>query len=444
MLTFRISGLLTAMLLSWGLFAQNVGAQLVAPAGGAQRAADYIVAVVNSEPITNLQVRQEVQRVSKRLAQAQQPLPDARELADQVLERLINDRAQLQLAREIGVKVDEAAVDDAELSVARQNQVDKAEMYRRLAADGLDRTQFRNQLRDQLMMGRVRDREVAQKVRVSELEIDQFLREQQKTIDVSAMQLNMAHVLIALPDEPSAVQVAAGQAKAQRILERARAQEDFAKLALEASEAPDARSGGQFGLRTADRYPALFVDAVRDLPVGGLTVVRSGAGFHVIKLLEKRAPGMPASTTQQTRASHILLRASAQLGEAAARERLAQIRQRIVSGQVDFATAARQNSDDGSAAQGGDLGWAEPGQFVPEFEDTMNSLAPGELSEPLVSRFGVHLIVVNERRTVTLSARDIREAVRAQLREKKIDDAFLNWAQTLRSRAYVEMRQPPS
>lgn len=444
MLTFRNPGLLTTVLLSGALFAQSVGAQLAPPTGGVQRAADYIVAVVNSEPITNLQVRQEVQRVSKRLAQAQQPLPDARELAEQVLERLINDRAQLQLAREIGVRIDEAAVDDAELSVARQNQVDKAEMYRRLAADGLDRTQFRNQLRDQLMMGRVRDREVAQKVRVSELEIDQYLREQQKNTDVSTMQLNMAHVLIALPDEPSAVQLAAGQAKAQRILERARAQEDFAKLAVEASEAPDARSGGQFGLRAADRYPSLFVDAVRELPVGGLTIVRSGAGFHVIKLLEKRAPGMPASTTQQTRASHILLRTSAQLGEAAARERLGQIRQRLVAGQVDFATAARQNSDDGSAAQGGDLGWAEPGQFVPEFEDTMNNLAPGQISEPLVSRFGVHLIVVNERRTVTLGAREIREAVRAQLREKKIDDAFLNWAQTLRSRAYVEMRQPPS
>ena len=415
----------------------------VAESSGAQRSADYIVAVVNSEPITNHQVRQEMQRYAQQLAQAQQPIPDARELASQVLERLINDRAQLHFARESGVKIDEAAIDDAEQSVARQNQIDVAEIHRRLTADGIERSQFRGHLRDQLTLVRVREREVNQKVRVSELEIDQYLRDQEKNPDMSSMDLHIAHVLLAVPDDPAAALVAAAQTKAQGVLERARAGEDFSALAREMSAAPDAVNGGELGLRRADRYPALFVDATRDLAVGGLTIVRSGAGFHVLKVIEKRAAGMPATTSVQTRASHILLRLSAQLGESAAREKLSDMRKRILAGQADFATLARESSQDGSAAQGGDLGWASAGQFVPEFEETMNALAPGQISEPLVSRFGVHLIQVKERRTATLSAREQREGVRAILREKKMDDAFLAWSQDLRARAYVEMRQPP-
>ena len=228
------------------------------------------------------------------------------------------------------------------------------------------------------------------------------------------------------------------------MLDSARAGEDFARLARENSDAAGAADGGEIGLRQADRYPVLFVDAARALPVGGLTLVRSGAGFHVLKVIEKRAGGMPATSTIQTRASHILLRLSVQLGEAAAREKLADFRKRILAGQADFATLAKEHSQDGSAARGGDLGWASSGQFVPEFEDAMNALAPGRISEPLVSRFGVHLIKVEERRTVQLSQREQREAIRAMLREKKLDTAYATWVQDLRARAYVEMREPPT
>ena len=197
------------------------------------------------------------------------------------------------------------------------------------------------------------------------------------------------------------------------------------------------------GLRPVDRYPTLFVDTSRDMAVGDLRVVRSGAGLHVLKLIEKRISGMPATTVEQTLASHILLRPSAQLSEAQARERLNGFRTRIVSGQVEFAALAREFSQDGSASQGGELGWAVPGQFVPEFEDVMNALAPGEVSEPFTSRFGVHLMTVKQRRVVPLTPREQREAVRGRLREKKVDDAFATWAQELRARAYVEMRDPP-
>ena len=423
------------------------GPAAVAPAtpGASQRPADYIVAIVNTEPITNQQVRFEVQRITRQLAQAQRPVPDVGEMTAQVLDNLINDRAQLHLARENGIKIDEAAVDEAEQSVARQNQIDVAEVRKRLAADGIDLSVFRGQLRDQLMLGKVRDREVNLKVRVSELEIDQYLRDRQKNQDDSQSELNIAHVLVALPDDASAAQVAVAQAKAHRVLEGARSGEDFARLARENSNAAGAAdSGGEIGVRRADRYPALFVDATRALPVGGLTLVRSGAGFHVLKLLEKRAGGMPATAAVQTHASHILLRTSAQLSEAAARERLLDLRKRIVAGQADFATLARENSQDGSAAKGGDLGWANAGQFVPEFEEALVALAPGEIGEPVVSRFGVHLIKVLERRTVQLSQREQREAIRAMLREKKLDEAYLAWIRDLRARAYVEMRAPPS
>ena len=421
------------------------GPAVVSPQAGTstQQAADYIVAVVNSEPITNHQVRQETQRLARQIAQAQQPLPDSRTLSAQALERLINERVQLQSARETGIKVDDAAVDEAEQNVARQNQLDLAELHKRLVADGLDRRQFRNNLRDQLILVRLRDREMNQKGRVTDLEIDQYLREQQKMQGALAPDIHIAHVLLALPDDPTAAQLAEAQAKAQRVVERARAGEDFSALAREMSRAPDAVNGGQLGMRPADRYPTLFVDATRDLAVGGIAVVRSGAGLHVLKLLDRRAKGMPANTVEQTSASHILLRLTPQMGEAAAIGKLREFRTRILAGQADFATLARENSQDGSAAQGGELGWASPGQFVPEFEETMSGLAPGQISEPLVSRFGVHLITVKQRRTTQVSQREQREAVRGMLREKKLDEAFVNWAQDLRARAYVEMREPP-
>ena len=434
-------------LLALAVSAQTLRVPVVpAPATGAgstQQSSDYIVALVNSEPITNQQVRLELQRVMTQLAQAQQRPPDTRELTAQVLERLIGEKAQLQLARELGVKIEEAAVDDAEQSIARQNQVSVPEVYARLAAEGIERGQFRSQLRDQLLILRVREREMAQKGKVGELEIDQYVRDRQKNQDVSAMELDIAHILIALADEPSPAQIAAAQAKAQRILDRARAEPDFFKLARESSEASDAAAGGHLGLRPADRQPPVFVEAVRDRAAGELAVVRSGAGYHVLKVIEKRTAGMPATSKPQTRASHILLRLSPQLTDTAARERLAAMKKLLEAGQADFAVLARENSQDASAAQGGDLGWAGPGLFVPEFEETMSALAPGQISDPLVSRFGVHLITVKERRSVALSQREIREAIRSILREKKQDEAFVIWAQELRSRAYVEMRQPP-
>ena len=417
----------------------------VPDAPGRQRPADFIVAVVNSEPITNYHVNVEVRRILQQYAQQRRPQPDLRELSREVLERLINDRAQLQLARDTGIKVDEPSVDQAEQMVARQNQMTVPELRRRIELEGLDLRQFRDQLRDQLMLTRLREREVDPRVRVSDLEVEQYLQEQLATSSDPTKQLiNMAQILVAVPENASEAQVTAQQDKAQKALARARAGEDFATLVREFSDAKDKSNGGQLGLRSADRYPTLFLEATQSLAVGGVSgLVRSGAGFHILQLIERRAAGLPPMTVTQSRARHILLVPSAQLSEAAARDKLLDFRKRIQSGQADFAILARENSQDGSAAQGGDLGWANPGQFVPEFEEAMNRLAPGQISEPLISRFGVHLIQLLERRNSTLGEREQREMIRNMLREKKFAEVYAAWAQDVRGRAYVELREAP-
>ena len=414
------------------------------PPSATQQAADFIVAVVNAEPVTNNDVRMEARRLAQQLAQQRQPQASAAELASAALERLINSKAQLQFARESGVRVSDADVDLAEQSVARQNKMELAEMHRRLVLDGTTVSQFRKQLREQITLTRVREREVDTKVRVSDTEVDQYIQNQKNSASASVQEIHLAQVLVAVPESATAEQTSVLQAKAQRVLDRARAGEDFAALARELSDAADRANGGQLGLRSVDRYPQLFIDATQNLGTGELAgPLRSGAGFHILKVIEKRSSGMPAMTVVQSRARHILLRTSAQLSESAARARLDGFRQRIQAGQADFATLARENSQDGSAAQGGDLGWAKPGQFVPEFEEVMNALAPGQISAPLTSRFGVHLIQLTERRTATLSQREQREAVREMLRESRLEEAYATWERDVRARAYVDLREPP-
>jgi peptidyl-prolyl cis-trans isomerase SurA len=233
------------------------------------------------------------------------------------------------------------------------------------------------------------------------------------------------------------------QAQAQALLVRIRSGEDFVALVKQHSDA-DRSKGGEFGLRRADRYPPTFVQATQSVAAGAVSeLVRSGAGFHILKVLERRAPSALSRSVLQSHANHILLRTGPELSQAAAVAKLADIRQRIASGKTDFASAAREYSQDGSAAQGGDLGWATPGMFVPEFEDVMNRLTDGQISNPMVSRFGVHLIQLVERRRVDLSPREVRELIRNQLRETKLDEAYATWTRDVRERAYVELREPP-
>ena len=417
-----------------------------APTGQAagQQSADFIVVVVNSEPITNNEVRTKLMRTELQLKQQGLAIPPRSELVPQLLERMIQDKAQLQAAQASGLKVDDNAVDTAVLSIASQNQINVDELRRRLKADGIDYAQFRAELRDELLVTRLRQREVESKASVSEQEIDQYLRDQQGSAGASANMLNLGEILLPLPENATPEQLAAQQAKAQKVLERARAGGDFAALAAEFSASKSRGEGGQMGLRSVDRYPPLFVEATKNLRAGELAgPVRSGAGLHILKVLEKKQGGVPDALVTQTHARHILLRLTPKFTEAMAVEKLTAFKKRIEAGQADFAALARESSQDGSAKQGGDLGWAAPGMFVPEFEATMNALGPNQISEPLVSRFGVHLLQVLERREAALSPREQRETVRELLRSKKQNEAYALWVQELRGRAYVELRELP-
>lgn len=414
------------------------------PGAGGQRQADFIVAVVNSEPVTNNEVRSKLVRAEQQLSQRGGAMPPRNELVRLVLERLISDRAQLQMARTSGIRVDDNAVENAITGVAQQNQLTVEEFRRRLVTEGIPYAQFRSEVRDELLVTRLRQREVDSRVTVTEADIDQFLRDQEGSNDPAAIELNLAQILVPVPENATPEQIAALQARAAQVAQRARAGGDFTALANELSDAQVRITGGQMGLRPADRYPPLFLEATQNLLTGGVAgPVRSGAGFHVLKVLEKKQAGVPGVNITQTRARHILLRPTAQLTEAAAVQKLLDIKKRVAAGQADFAKEAQDNSVDGSAKDGGDLGWTNPGSFVPEFEQAMNGLSPGQISDPVISRFGAHLIQVMERRVNQLSARDQREMVRNIVREKKQEEAYLVWAQEVRGRAYVEYREPP-
>ena len=415
------------------------------PADNSPRAADYIVAVVNAEPITNHEVRTRMGRFEQQLAQQGQRLPPPAEFRRQVLDRLISEKAQLQLARELGIKVEDSAVDQAEQTVARQNGIEVPELRRRAAAEGLPLSQFRDELRSQITLTRLRERELESRIKVSDQDVEQYLREQQAGGNNAPAEINLAHILVAVPENANDAQVARLRARAQQVRERARAGEEFAKLAREFSDAPGNPGGdGSLGLRSPERYPALFVQAVENLAEGGVSdVVRSGAGFHVLKLVEKRKSAAVGMNVVQTHARHILLRPGPQLSEGAAVQKLQDFRKRIEAGQADFAQLAKDFSQDASARAGGDLGWATPGMFVPEFEEALAPLAPGQLGGPIISRFGVHLLQLLERRQAALSPREQREVARNLVREKKLDEAYAQWAQEVRGRAYVEFREPP-
>ena len=427
------------------LVAPAVTATTPRPGAAVQQQADFIVAVVNSEPITNSEVRAKLVRTEQQLQQQGVAPPPRGELVAQLLERMIIDKVQLQMARASGLKVDDNAVEAAVQTVARQNQTTVEELRRRLKADGIDYAQFRSEIRDELLVNRLRQREVESRVTVSEQDIDQYLRDQDgKAGAASSLALNLAEILVAVPENATPEQVATLQAKAREIMERARSGSDFTALANEFSASSTRSNGGQMGLRSVERYPPLFVEATQNLRAGELAgPVRSGAGFHILKVIEKRQGSVPDAVITQTHARHILLRLTPRLTEAAAVEKLAGFRKRILAGQADFAALARENSQDASAKEGGDLGWVGAGSFVPEFEKVMNALTPNQISEPLVSRFGVHLVQVLERREAPITPRDQREMVRGLLREKKQNEAYALWAQDIRGRAYVEFREPP-
>ncbi|MBN8280814.1 MAG: peptidylprolyl isomerase [Gammaproteobacteria bacterium] len=403
---------------------------------------DRIVAVVNSEVITLSDLRQRVAQVTRQLTRQGTTLPSSDVLEKQVLERQIMERLQLQLANETSLRVDDLTLDRAVGRIADNNKMSMTQFRQALEQDGLSWERFREEVRNEMLLTRVREREVESRIVVSDAEVSNFLAHPENA--TGQEEYNLSHILFRAPDGATPEQLARLRSKAEDVAARVARGEPFDKLAASYSDAPDALTGGNLGWRGADRLPSLFAEAVTSLKPGETTpILRSAAGFHIVRVVDRKGggqSGVPAQV-QQTRARHILIKTSEVVTDADARRRLTDLRERVVQGGANFGELARMHSADLSASKGGDLGWIYPGDTVPEFEQAMDALKPGEISQPIQSPFGWHLILVEDRRVQDVSDERKRAAARNALRERKSDEAYQDWLRQLRDRAYVEYRR---
>lgn len=401
--------------------------------------ADRIVAVVNDEVITLNELRTRLDTALAQLKQQGTPLPPRDVLERQMLERLIVDRIQLQQARDTGLRIDDTQLDQALNRIAAGNKMSLAQFRLALERDGVPYGKFREQIREEMTVARLREREVDNRLVISDAEVDNFLESEAAKSGSGGDEVQVAHILLRAPESASPEQLQKLKAKADQVLERIRKGEDFSQLAASYSDAPDALQGGVLSPRPIDRLPGLFVEVVSKMKPGDVSpLLKSPNGFHIVKLLGKKG-GLSLPPVQQTHARHILIRVNELVSESEALHKLTGLRDRLVHG-GDFAELARLYSQDGSAAKGGDLGWLYPGDTVPEFERAMDRLAPKELSQPVKSPFGFHLIMVIERRVQDVSDERKRMSARVALRERKLDEAYQDWLRQIRDRAYVEYR----
>ncbi len=418
--------------------------QVAGPAA-AQRVSlvDRIVAVVNTEVVTQTELTERIAIAERQFKRQNTPAPEPRQLERQVLERLILEKSQLQLAKETGLRADEVQLDRALARMAENNKLTLAAFREALEKDGLKFDRFREEVRGEIMLTRLREREVDDKIQVSDSEIDLYIAEAQGPgAPLGDVEYNFAHVLLRLPEQASPETIQAARGRAERVIAEARGGADFARLAASNSDAPDALAGGNMGWRSHDRLPEVFSAALKDLRPGEVSPpLRSPAGYHVLKLIERRggAPSLTGAPVQQTRVRHILIKTNEVVSEVDARRRLVGLRERIASG-TEFAEMARLQSEDSSASKGGDLDWIYKGDTVPEFERAMDELKAGELSQPVKTQFGFHLIQVLERRVADVSAERRRFQARQALRERRADEAYQDWLRQLRDRTYVEIR----
>jgi peptidyl-prolyl cis-trans isomerase SurA len=407
----------------------------------AARSADYLVAVVNSESVTNNEVQVRLAKLQQESIEKGGAQPTQAELRKQALDALVEERVLVTYARDNGVKVDDGEVDRAISNIASSNKMTAEQLRDRLRQQGVDYATFRNGIRDQITIERIREREVIAHIRVTDAEVADYIAKMRGG-HTATPQLDIAQILIGVPDKATPAVEAERKARAEQALARVHNGEPFEQVAREMSEDSNKTKGGEMGSRAADKYPDLFAKAVADVKVGGTTgLVRSGAGFHILKVISRGEES--GLTVTQTRVRHIVLRPSAQLGIDAVERRILDFRQQIATGAKTFEEIARQYSEDGSAQSGGDLGWASPGSFVPEFEEAMDKLPISGLSGPVRSRFGVHLIQVLDRRDTTVDPKALREQATNALKEKKFEPAYAEWVADLRAKAFIEYREPP-
>jgi peptidyl-prolyl cis-trans isomerase SurA len=405
---------------------------------------DAIVAVVNNDVITRQELMTRANMIERRMQRQGITLPPQPEFQRQVLERLIVDKAQLQMAKDSGIKVDDSIVDRAVARIAEQNKMSLQEFRNQVERDGTTFPRFREELRNEITMQRLREREVDNKIQISESEIENYLAAQQGSSQAQ-QEYDIAQILIRTPENATAEQMAARHQRAEEVLQQLRTGADFAKTAATYSDSSDALTGGDLGWRNQDRLPQLFLNAVVNLKPGQVSaIVQSPNGFHILKLvgLRSASAGNPQSvpSVQQTHARHILIKVNQIVTAADARRKLMELKERLNNNAAKFEDLAKLYSNDLSASNGGDLGWIYPGDTVPEFERAMDALQPGQISDPVESPFGFHLIQVLERKTDDVSKERLRMAARQAIRERKLDEATQDWLRQLRDQAYVEYR----
>jgi len=399
---------------------------------------DRVVAVVNDEAITQYEVDEQRRTVLIQMREAKVSPPPTDVLDRQVLERLVTERALLQYAKETGVRVDDTAVERTVQRIAQENKLTPDEFRAVLEREQIPYAKYREDIRREITLQRLREREVESRISVSDADVDQFLATSAAR-DGGDVEYLLSHILVSVPEQSSPEQVAARQQRAVAALQQVKTGGDFAQVAASFSDAQDALTGGNLGWRSAARLPTVFVEVVRGLEKGGVSnVLRSPAGFHIVKLVDVRDRNAP-TIVEQTRVRHILIRVNETVSDADARIRIDRVKDRLDSG-AKFEDMARVNSEDPSSAKGGELGWVNPGDTVPEFERAMNGLAPGATSMPVRTPFGWHLIRVEERRQQDVTKERQREQARAAIRQRKADEQFQEFVRQTRDRAYVEYK----
>ncbi len=425
--------------LLFATLALAAGAASAQPSAASRPAAlDRVVAVVNDEALTQYDLEEAKRIVLQQLKQqnVQQPAPDV--LEKQLLERLVTERALLQFAKESGIKVDDTQVERAIQRIAEDNKMTVDALRQALAKDNVPYTKYRDDVRNEIVIQRLREREVDNRITVSDAEVEQYLA----TIKAQSggeAEYRLAHILVLVPEQASSAQIEAKKRRAEEALKSVGEGADFGQVAAGFSDASDALSGGNLGWRPGARLPTVFAEAVRGMKVGEVSpVLRSAAGFHIVKLLERRSHDEP-SVVDQTHARHILVRVNEVTSEADAKTKIDRLKDRLESG-AKFVDLAKLNSEDPSSAKGGDLGWINPGDVVPAFEEAMNKLPLNQVSAPVRTPFGWHLIEVQERRKQDVTADRDRMQAQVAIRQRKSEEGFQDWIRQTRDRAYVELR----
>ena len=400
---------------------------------------DRIIAVVNEDVITQKELDEMLKHTIRQLQTRGVQAPAHDVLEKQLLERFIVNRLQLQMAKETGLVVSDTDLDDTLRRIAKENKMSLPELYAALERDGVNFNKFRDEIRNELILMRLKEREVDNRVTVTEGEVDNFLHSQ----EISGGGVNeyrLAHILVQVPERAEPAQIEVRYRRAEAALAKLKSGAEFAQVAAEFSDAADAMKGGVLDWRPSTQLPTKFAEVLASMQPGGLTpVIQSPNGFYIFKLLDRRGQQAATVIITQTQARHILIKTNELTSAADARRRILDLKERLDHG-ANFQELAKLHSEDASASSGGNLGWVSPGDTVPEFEHALNALQPGQVSEPVQSPFGWHLIQVIERRTQDVSDERQRQTARRTIHARKADAAFEEWLQRLRDRAYVEYR----